>query len=145
MGTPMVNHTRFPKEDHLPIWARRDNQVKKGDNVHYVVMVCSYWELEYIAVVNYHRNTIFIVPVSHTRTDSNELPCSTLLPASNHTLFLTRVSVIQSKCVCVTKRKVMNTTRQSVHLISCPSTSYSLLFQIQNSNDYLWTAPVLHC
>jgi len=20
-----VNHTRFPKEDHLPDWARRDN------------------------------------------------------------------------------------------------------------------------
>jgi len=26
-----VNHTRFPKEDHLPDWERRDNQVKKGD------------------------------------------------------------------------------------------------------------------
>jgi hypothetical protein len=30
-----VNHNRFPKEDHLPDWARRDNQVKKG---------WSYWE-----------------------------------------------------------------------------------------------------
>jgi hypothetical protein len=28
-----VNHTRFPKEDHLPDWARRDNQIKKGDPV----------------------------------------------------------------------------------------------------------------
>jgi len=28
-----VNHTRFPKEDHLPDWARRNNQVKKGDRV----------------------------------------------------------------------------------------------------------------
>jgi len=26
-----VNHTRFPKEDHLPDWARRDNKVTKGD------------------------------------------------------------------------------------------------------------------
>ena len=26
-----VNHTRLPKEDHLPDWARRDNQVKKGE------------------------------------------------------------------------------------------------------------------
>jgi hypothetical protein len=25
-----VNHTRFPKEDHLPDWARRDDKVKKG-------------------------------------------------------------------------------------------------------------------
>ena len=29
-------HTRFPKEDHLPEWARRDNQVKKGDRVDYL-------------------------------------------------------------------------------------------------------------
>jgi len=28
-----VNHTRFPKEDHLPEWARRDNKVTKGDRV----------------------------------------------------------------------------------------------------------------
>ena len=26
-----VNRTRFPKEDHLPEWARRDVKVKKGD------------------------------------------------------------------------------------------------------------------
>jgi len=28
-----VNHTRFPKEDRLPDWARRDNKVTKGDRV----------------------------------------------------------------------------------------------------------------
>jgi len=28
-----VNHTRFPKEDHLPDRARRDNKVTKGDRV----------------------------------------------------------------------------------------------------------------
>jgi len=28
-----VNHTRFPKEDHLPDCASRDNQVRKGDRV----------------------------------------------------------------------------------------------------------------
>jgi len=28
-----VNHTCFPKEDHLPDWARRDNKVTKGDRV----------------------------------------------------------------------------------------------------------------
>jgi len=28
-----VNHTRFPKEDHLPYWARRDIKVTKGDRV----------------------------------------------------------------------------------------------------------------
>ena len=32
-----MNHTCFPREDHLPDWARRDNQVKKGDRV-----VCIY-------------------------------------------------------------------------------------------------------
>ena len=26
-----VNHTRFPKEGHLPDWVRRDNKVTKGD------------------------------------------------------------------------------------------------------------------
>jgi len=28
-----VNHTRFPKDDHLPDWARQDNKVTKGDRV----------------------------------------------------------------------------------------------------------------
>ena len=28
-----MNHTRFPEEDHLPDWARRDNKVTKGDGV----------------------------------------------------------------------------------------------------------------
>ena len=28
-----VNHTRFPKEDHLPDRERRDNKVAKGDRV----------------------------------------------------------------------------------------------------------------
>jgi len=26
-----VNHTRFPEDDHLPDWARRDNKVTKFD------------------------------------------------------------------------------------------------------------------
>jgi len=29
----LVNHTRFPKEDHLPDWARRYNKFTKGDRV----------------------------------------------------------------------------------------------------------------
>jgi len=28
-----VNHTRFPKEDHLPDWARGDHKVTKSDRV----------------------------------------------------------------------------------------------------------------
>jgi len=28
-----VNHTRFPKENHLPDWARRDNKVTQDDRV----------------------------------------------------------------------------------------------------------------
>ena len=28
-----MNHTRLPKEDHQPDWARRDNKVTKGDCV----------------------------------------------------------------------------------------------------------------
>jgi len=30
-----VNHTRFPKEDHQPDWAPRDNQVKKVGRVQF--------------------------------------------------------------------------------------------------------------
>ena len=29
-----MNHTRFPKEDHLPDWARRDNKDTKGGRVY---------------------------------------------------------------------------------------------------------------
>ena len=28
-----MNDTHFPKEDHLPDWARQDNKVTKGDRV----------------------------------------------------------------------------------------------------------------
>jgi len=38
-----VNHTRFPKEDHLPDWARRDNKVTKGDRVDYIRRRKSRW------------------------------------------------------------------------------------------------------
>jgi len=37
-----VNHTRFPKEDHLPYWALRDNKVKKGDRVEPVLRLYLY-------------------------------------------------------------------------------------------------------
>jgi len=30
-----LNHTHFPKEDHLPDWARQDNQVKKDGQIEY--------------------------------------------------------------------------------------------------------------
>jgi hypothetical protein len=38
-----VNHTRFPKQDHLPYWARRDNKVTKGDRVEFVHAVLWYF------------------------------------------------------------------------------------------------------
>ena len=28
-----MNHTRFPKEEHLPDWERRDNKDTKGNRV----------------------------------------------------------------------------------------------------------------
>ena len=31
-----MNRTRFPKDDHLPDWTRRDNKVTKGDRAEYV-------------------------------------------------------------------------------------------------------------
>ena len=36
-----VNHAHFPKEYHLPDWACRDNQVKKGDRVEWVPILPS--------------------------------------------------------------------------------------------------------
>ena len=30
-----MNHTRFPKEDRLPDWARQDNKDTKGDRAYY--------------------------------------------------------------------------------------------------------------
>ena len=35
----LVNHTRFPKEDHLTYWARRDNKVTKGDRVEHIFVL----------------------------------------------------------------------------------------------------------
>jgi len=35
-----VNHTRLPKEDHLPDSARRDNKDTKGDRVYCVHSTC---------------------------------------------------------------------------------------------------------
>jgi len=32
-----MNHTRFPKEDHLPDCASRDTQIKNGDLVEYIL------------------------------------------------------------------------------------------------------------
>jgi hypothetical protein len=31
-----VNHTRFPKEDHVPDWVYRDKHANKGDRVEYL-------------------------------------------------------------------------------------------------------------
>jgi len=35
-----VNHTRFPKEDHLPKGESRDNKVTKGDRAEYIQIRC---------------------------------------------------------------------------------------------------------
>ena len=33
-----MNHTRLPKEDHIPDWARRDNKGTKGDRANNCVV-----------------------------------------------------------------------------------------------------------
>jgi len=33
-----VNHTRVPKEDHLPDWARRDSKDMKGERLEIVTV-----------------------------------------------------------------------------------------------------------
>jgi len=44
-----VNHTRFPKDDHLPDWARRDNKVTKGDRADskYLIYTVVVWNHAY--------------------------------------------------------------------------------------------------
>ena len=42
-----MNHTRFPKEDHLPDWARRDNKVTKGYRVESITKGVSYSSVWY--------------------------------------------------------------------------------------------------
>ena len=37
-----VNHTRFPKEDHLPDRERRDNKVTKGDRAYSLCVVTAF-------------------------------------------------------------------------------------------------------
>jgi len=51
-----VNHTRFPKEDHLPDWARRDNKVTMGDRVE--------WETEKLL-----HSILFFLLLFHFLTD----------------------------------------------------------------------------
>jgi len=36
-----VNHTRFPKEDHLPDCASQDNHIKKGDRIEHTHIYCN--------------------------------------------------------------------------------------------------------
>jgi hypothetical protein len=36
-----VNRTRFPKTEHLPDWARRDNKDTKGDRVEAVLQTAN--------------------------------------------------------------------------------------------------------
>jgi len=43
-----VNHTCFPKEDHLPDWVRRDNKITKGDRAEWGSgSIC--WTEQYLA------------------------------------------------------------------------------------------------
>jgi len=57
-----VNHSRFPKEDHLPNWERRDNKVTKGDRAK--------WTTETHAYPIYHEKGrkrlryVFLTPLS---------------------------------------------------------------------------------
>jgi len=55
-----MNHTRFPKEIHLPNWARRDNKVTKGDRVDSIFRV----------VVR--NSTLRMEAVSHTETSETD-------------------------------------------------------------------------
>jgi len=63
-----VNHTRFPKEDHLPNWERRDNKVTKGDRVQWTTETYAYptyttRRVENVCVMSfshrYHTNFYF--------------------------------------------------------------------------------------
>ena len=44
-----MNRTRFPKEDHLPDWARRNNKDTKGDREYYIAYWNAYHEIPSLA------------------------------------------------------------------------------------------------
>jgi len=48
-----VNHTRFPKEDHLSDWARRYNNVTKGDRIEKPIPSAPYY-IVFVACPAYH-------------------------------------------------------------------------------------------
>ena len=56
-----VNHTRFPREDHLPDMAHWENQVKKSDRVVYIYMC--------VCVCVYIYTYIYSGPSSYDRLD----------------------------------------------------------------------------
>jgi hypothetical protein len=48
--------TRFPKEYHLPDWARLDNKVTKGELVEYIILSLSVSVEGKMMARNYSRN-----------------------------------------------------------------------------------------
>ena len=49
----LVNHTRFPKEKHLPYWARRGNKDKKGDRVEYIACFVSSSHILFTSLISF--------------------------------------------------------------------------------------------
>ena len=53
-----MNHTCYPKKDHLPYWARRDNKITKGDRVELFTGLGRHrLNREYVQDVNCRRNS----------------------------------------------------------------------------------------
>jgi len=53
-----MNHTRYPKEDHLPDWARRYNKVTKGDRAD--ILSIHLWSKGLVVVV---ADRLYILPI----------------------------------------------------------------------------------
>ena len=62
-----VNHTRLPKEDHLPDWACRDNRVIQGDRVDHA-RADILWRLLITAHYQYHNQVKEILRKCGTAT-----------------------------------------------------------------------------
>jgi len=68
-----VNHTRFPKEDQLPDWARRDNKVTKSDRVELMTEILT-WTWVGVPKPSDHLLLVHTVYIVNVNTRNNGLP-----------------------------------------------------------------------
>jgi len=107
-----VNHTRFPKKDHLPDWARRDSKVTKGNRVKYPLFLLDVYQnwifftdFRKTSNTKFHENPFcgrLVVPLGQTDTHRRDEPNSRIsqilrmLPKTDHTILGSEMNSVRS-------------------------------------------------